>query len=105
MAGGVGRGGVRGDGGGGNAFDAGVPVVVIKLFGPEDAGKRLPHDGFRIRRKFRGNARGVKLFGLLLARRGEAVETSGKVVRGGYAFGALGVAGRGDGADFTGVEI
>src|SRR5260370_42577159 len=81
----------------GIAFDPGVHVVVIKLLGPEHAGKRLPHDGFRILRKFRGNARGVKLFGFLLARREEAVEASGKVVRGGGPCrpgGARGAGGR-----------
>ena len=40
-----------------------------------------------------------------MAHHEQAVESSAKVVGAGNAFGALGLSGRGDGADFSGVEI
>ena len=40
-----------------------------------------------------------------MARHEQAVESSAKVVGAGNAFGALGLSGRGHGADFSGVEI
>src|SRR5260370_9832717 len=71
---------VRDLGAGRIAFEPGAHVVVIKLFGPKHSGKGLAHERLRVVRELFRNAGSVEFFGIFLARRKEAVESSAKVV-------------------------
>src|SRR5438128_982509 len=54
--------------------------VVVKLLGPQHAGKALTHDVLRIRRKVLGNNSGIELVGFVLAQSESLVEAGKRIL-------------------------
>ena len=75
----------------GIALEPGANVVVIKLLGPKQAGKALPHDRLGIGRKSFWNARFVELLRFFLTPSEERVKASRKIIGAGNTLGALGM--------------